>query len=123
MRTAEGYAPPPGTVEVLEWLPREIVPDFPGGMWSLEALGEWLNPDLDERRADCRAGGAEADPGELAAWAGEQLGYRVRLVPEDDIVGVPVVAVFAGRNKITRAINVRLPARKISRRLYWVIPV
>jgi hypothetical protein len=120
---AEGYAPPPGTVEVLEWLPREIVPDWPDGMWSLEALGEWLNLDLEERRADCRQGGADADPGALAAWAGEQLGYQVRLTPEDDIIGVPRVPAFAGRNKVTRAINVCLPARQVSRRLYWVIPV
>jgi hypothetical protein len=77
----DGYDPPPGTVEVLEWLPRELVPDFPGGLWSLEALDQWLNPDLDERYAELREGGMDEDPGTLEEWAAGELGYRVRLVP------------------------------------------
>jgi hypothetical protein len=121
----DDYTPPPGTVQVLEWLPPQVVPDFPGGVWSLEALNEWLNPDLAVRNAESYEGGQDAAPETLGAWVAGELGFPVLLTPEDDVIGVaygPFRPPFAGGSKITRAINRRWPLRQIPRRFFWVSP-
>jgi hypothetical protein len=121
----DAYTPPPGSIQVLEWLPPQVVPGFPDGLWSLEATGEWLNPDLTERNVASCEGGMEADPETLGTWAAGMLGFPVRLTREDDVIGVafgPFRPPFTGGNKITHAISLHWPHRQIPRRLYWVTP-
>lgn len=121
----ENYAPPPGTIKVLEWIPPEVDPDFPNGHWSLEPVEEWLDFTRPERVVDIYEAGMNTEPEALGAWAAGQLGYPVRLVSEDDPVGVsfgPFRPLFAGRNRVTRLINRHWPLRWIPRRLYWVTP-
>lgn len=120
----ENYTPPPRCIEVLEWLSPEIIPDFPAGVWSLEALREWLNEDLPVHHAELYEAAMEAAPETLGTWVAEMRGYPVRLIRKNDVIVVPSGPFrvrFAGGNKITGAINRRLPGRSVSRLIYWVV--
>lgn len=123
----ETHTPPPGTIEVLEWIPPEIAPDFPNGHWSLEPVEEWLDFTRTEREVDLYEVSMEAAPDILGAWVAGQLGRPVHLTPEDDSIGVPrgpFRPPFPGRKvtRFTRLIHRCWPHKWITRPLYWVIP-
>ena len=118
--------PPEGCTFVLTYDPPEIVPEFPGGVWSMEAVSQWVIPDLREREILDYEAGPDADADVLREWVAGELGYPVRLIGEDDVIGVMRAPfrrfAFDGSNKVTRAINRCLPIQLMHRRLYWVAP-
>jgi hypothetical protein len=88
---------------------------------------DFRNLDLTVRDDNEIEAGIDADPGSLAAWAEEKLGYPVRLTREDDVIAVmrlPAGAeTFLNASKLMiRAAAKIVPRRSLPRRLYWVAP-
>lgn len=118
------YQPPAGTTHVLEWVPPEIAPDFPDGLWDLTPVADFLNNGQAGPECSYEAG-MTALPDDLGTWTAEELGAPVTLTLEDDVIGVPYgpfITPFAGKTRVTHAINRHWPARRVPRRLYWVSP-
>jgi ADP-ribose pyrophosphatase YjhB (NUDIX family) len=73
-RSTTGSTPAEDVTHVLHWVPPYMARDR-RGRWELQALADY------EAAATASAGSIDAprgvDPGELAAWAATQVGYRV----------------------------------------------
>jgi hypothetical protein len=119
-----GYNPPAGCTHVLAYEPPEIMPDYPAGVWTLEAVGDWLNFDLSERTILDYEAAPDTSEKTLCKWASGELGQPVRLIGQRDEIGVPrrPFRKLSEQARTWQAVGRIVPARWICRRMYWVIP-